>query len=57
MGGGSIYLGIDTGGTFTDGVLLKPETGEVLKSVKVLAPHHDLRGGGVGDHPDCAAPL
>ena len=40
---GPIYLGIDTGGTYTDGVLLKPDTGEVLKSVKVLTTHHDLR--------------
>ena len=43
MQAGPIYLGIDTGGTYTDGVLLKPETGEVLKSVKVLTTHHDLR--------------
>ena len=38
-----IVLGIDTGGTFTDGVLLNPLTREVIKSVKVLTTHHDLR--------------
>jgi N-methylhydantoinase A/oxoprolinase/acetone carboxylase beta subunit len=43
MRGSPIYLGIDTGGTYTDGVLLQPETGEVLRSVKVLTTHHDLR--------------
>src|SRR5512137_517887 len=43
MRGAPIYLGIDTGGTYTDGVLLKPDTGEVLKSVKVLTTHYDLR--------------
>jgi len=36
------YLGIDTGGTFTDGVLLDPGTGKVLQSCKVLTTHHDL---------------
>jgi N-methylhydantoinase A/oxoprolinase/acetone carboxylase beta subunit len=39
----SLYLGIDTGGTFTDGVLLDPSTRTVVKSVKVLTTHHDLR--------------
>ncbi len=38
-----IFLGIDTGGTYTDGVLLNPRSGEVLKTVKVLTTHHDLR--------------
>lgn len=38
-----IFLGIDTGGTFTDGVLLNPGTGEVLQAVKVLTTHHDLK--------------
>lgn len=39
----SIYLGIDTGGTYTDGVLLDPDSQSVLKSMKVLTTHHDLR--------------
>jgi N-methylhydantoinase A/oxoprolinase/acetone carboxylase beta subunit len=38
-----IFLGIDTGGTFTDGVLLNPRTGQVLQTVKVLTTHHDLQ--------------
>jgi N-methylhydantoinase A/oxoprolinase/acetone carboxylase beta subunit len=38
-----IYLGIDTGGTFTDGVLLDPLTHTILKTTKVLTTHHDLR--------------
>lgn len=38
-----LYLGIDTGGTFTDGVLLDPATRSVVKTVKVLTTHHDLR--------------
>lgn len=37
------YLGIDTGGTFTDGVLFDPQLQQVVKSVKVLTTHHDLR--------------
>ena len=39
----SLYLGIDTGGTFTDGVLLDPLTRQVVQSAKVLTTHHDLR--------------
>ena len=39
----SLYLGIDTGGTFTDGVLLRPDNREVIKTVKVLTTHHDLK--------------
>lgn len=39
----SIYLGIDTGGTFTDGVLFDPQTRVVVKSTKVLTTHHDLK--------------
>jgi len=39
----SIYLGIDTGGTYTDGVLLDPHTGQVVKATKVLTTHHDLK--------------
>ena len=38
----SVYLGIDTGGTFTDGVLFDPHIKVVLKSTKVLTTHHDL---------------
>lgn len=37
------YLGIDTGGTYTDGVLFDPHLQQVVKSVKVLTTHHDLR--------------
>lgn len=39
----SIYLGIDTGGTFTDGVLFDPQTRVVVKSTKVLTTHYDLK--------------
>jgi len=39
----SVYLGIDTGGTFTDGVLFDPHSQTVLKSMKVLTTHHDLK--------------
>ncbi len=39
----SLYLGIDTGGTYTDGVLLDPLTRQVVHSVKVLTTHQDLR--------------
>ncbi len=38
-----LHLGIDTGGTFTDGVLLDPVTRKVVKKAKVLTTHHDLR--------------
>ena len=38
-----LHLGIDTGGTFTDGVLLDPAAGKVVKKAKVLTTHHDLR--------------
>lgn len=37
-----VYLGIDTGGTYTDGVLLDPQKQVVLKSVKVLTTHSNL---------------
>ncbi len=37
------FLGIDTGGTFTDGVLLDPAAGAVLAQAKVPTSHHDLR--------------
>lgn len=38
-----LYLGIDTGGTFTDGVLFNPATHEVIKAVKALTSHSDLK--------------
>ena len=37
------YLGIDTGGTFTDGVLLDPARQAVVKTAKVLTTHHNLQ--------------
>ncbi len=37
-----LFLGIDTGGTYTDGVLLEPETRKVVKTAKVLTTHYDL---------------
>ncbi|MGE5223500.1 MAG: hydantoinase/oxoprolinase N-terminal domain-containing protein, partial [Omnitrophica WOR_2 bacterium] len=37
-----MYIGIDTGGTFTDGVLLDPASQQVVKSDKVLTTHQDL---------------
>jgi N-methylhydantoinase A/oxoprolinase/acetone carboxylase beta subunit len=39
----TLHLGIDTGGTFTDGVLLDPATRQVVKKAKVLTTHQDLR--------------
>jgi N-methylhydantoinase A/oxoprolinase/acetone carboxylase beta subunit len=38
-----LFLGIDTGGTFTDGVLLDPATRKVVQKSKVLTTHYDLR--------------
>jgi N-methylhydantoinase A/oxoprolinase/acetone carboxylase beta subunit len=37
-----LYLGIDTGGTYTDGVLFEPAQRRVLRTAKVLTSHHDL---------------
>lgn len=37
-----MYIGIDTGGTYTDGVLLDPASQKVMKTGKVLTTHHDL---------------
>ncbi len=37
------YLGIDTGGTFTDGVLLDPHSQQVIKTGKVLTTPRDLK--------------
>jgi N-methylhydantoinase A/oxoprolinase/acetone carboxylase beta subunit len=38
----SLVLGIDTGGTYTDGVLLDYHTREVLATTKTLTTRHDL---------------
>ncbi|MDZ7844137.1 MAG: hydantoinase/oxoprolinase family protein [Anaerolineales bacterium] len=38
-------LGIDTGGTYTDGVLLNQPTKEVVKTAKTLTTKHDLAAG------------
>ena len=38
----SLLLGIDTGGTYTDGVLLDFRTHEVVNTVKTLTTRHDL---------------
>ncbi|MCP4567238.1 MAG: hypothetical protein GY841_06635, partial [FCB group bacterium] len=40
-------IGIDTGGTYTDGVLIDNATLEVVHSAKEPTTHHDL-GIGVG---------
>lgn len=37
------FLGIDTGGTFTDSVLLDPQQRRIVKTAKVLTTPHDLR--------------
>lgn len=37
-----IHLGIDTGGTFTDGVLFTPQQRTVIRKAKVLTTHEDL---------------
>jgi N-methylhydantoinase A/oxoprolinase/acetone carboxylase beta subunit len=39
----TLYLGIDTGGTYTDGVLLDPQTSQVVRAKKVLTTHYDLK--------------
>ena len=41
----TIALGIDTGGTYTDAVLVDHETGSVLASAKSLTTYHDLAEG------------
>ncbi len=41
----TLVLGIDTGGTYTDGVLLDHETKEVVATSKTLTTHHDLTIG------------
>lgn len=42
---GDFLLGVDTGGTYTDGVLLDFETRRVLETVKTLTTPHDLQVG------------
>ncbi len=44
---GSYRIGIDTGGTYTDGVLIDNSTLEVVHWAKEITTHHDL-GIGVG---------
>ncbi|MEM7343703.1 MAG: hydantoinase/oxoprolinase family protein [Chloroflexota bacterium] len=41
----TIALGIDTGGTYTDAVLVNHDTGEVLATAKSLTTRHDLAIG------------
>lgn len=41
----NIALGIDTGGTFTDAVLVEHETGRVLAGAKALTTRHNLALG------------
>lgn len=41
----TLVLGIDTGGTYTDGVLLDYHTKEVVAASKTLTTHHDLTIG------------
>jgi N-methylhydantoinase A/oxoprolinase/acetone carboxylase beta subunit len=41
----TVALGIDTGGTYTDAVLLNSQTGEVLSTAKALTTKHDLSIG------------
>ena len=41
----TIALGIDTGGTYTDAVLVEQDSGRVLASAKALTVHHDLAVG------------
>ena len=41
----TIALGIDTGGTYTDAVLVDQDNGSVLASAKALTTYHDLSVG------------
>ena len=41
----TIALGIDTGGTYTDAVLVNNQTAEILSSAKSLTTRHDLSIG------------
>jgi N-methylhydantoinase A/oxoprolinase/acetone carboxylase beta subunit len=38
-----LVLGIDTGGTYTDGALLDYETRQIVDTTKTLTTHHDLK--------------
>ncbi len=38
----ALHLGIDTGGTFTDGILFNPAQRSVIRKAKVLTTHEDL---------------
>jgi N-methylhydantoinase A/oxoprolinase/acetone carboxylase beta subunit len=40
-----VALGIDTGGTYTDAVLVAHDSGSVVASTKALTTHHDLSIG------------
>ncbi|MCH2329810.1 MAG: hypothetical protein MK310_10800, partial [Rhodobacterales bacterium] len=40
----AFFLGVDTGGTYTDAVILRDET-EVIASAKSLTTRHDLSFG------------
>ena len=40
-----IALGIDTGGTYTDAVLVDNQTGEIFSTAKSLTTRHDLSIG------------
>ena len=39
------FIGIDTGGTYTDAVLLEEESGKIVRCVKKPTTHHDLSIG------------
>ena len=43
--GGPLFLGIDTGGTYTDAVLWSEERGAVVAKAKALTTRHDLAVG------------
>ena len=44
MGGEPLFLGIDTGGTYTDAVVFSPASGVIAKA-KALTTRHDLAEG------------
>ncbi len=57
----TIALGIDTGGTYTDAVLVDHSSGQVLAGAKALTSYHDLSIGigqavssVLGEHPSIA---
>ncbi len=41
----AIVLGIDTGGTYTDGIVINVETKEIMATTKANTTHHDLMIG------------